>query len=54
MGFFNSLFNKNNTTADTNIENGTYDVIDDTMLLGCKGVNEETLENLSDNKGDDE
>lgn len=54
MGFFNSLFNTSNTTADTNIENGTYDVIDDTMLLGCKGVNEETLENLSNNKGDDE
>ena len=36
MGFFNSLFNKNNTIADTNIKNGTYDVIDNTMLLGVR------------------
>lgn len=48
MSIFSKLFGTKSA-----IENNV-DIIDDEMLLNCKGVSEETLKNLSDNRGEED
>lgn len=47
MNTFSKLFGTKSAT-ESNV-----DIIDDEMLLNCKGVSEETLKNLSDNRGEE-
>lgn len=47
MNIFSKLLGTKSATKNN------VDIIDDEMLLNCKGVSEETLKNLSDNRGEE-
>lgn len=51
MGFFSKLFGLNKTEENEIDESTAID--DDALLLDLKGVTENTLNNLSDNRGED-
>lgn len=46
MSWFINLFKKKE-------KNNEIEIVDKALLLDCKGVTEATLDNLSNNKGDD-
>lgn len=51
MSWLSNLFKKKEKSI---IKKDEIELIDKDLLLDCKGVTEATLDNLSNNKGDEE